>query len=409
MKNLKKHAARLALLSIVTTGICGNVSYANSTKDTISGVTQKWVTSVTPETFDVVTAGAEQVKTGAPRKESLRLESKWDKVFPKSDTVDHKKVTFVNRYGITLAADVYMPKNLGDKKISAIAVAGPFGAVKEQSSGLYAQMMAERGFIAIAFDPSFTGESGGEPRNTASPEINTEDFSAAIDYLGTLPNVDRNRIGIIGICGFGGMGLSATVSDHRVKAVVTTSMYNMSRSMGKGYKDSYTEQDRQKVYDLIANARWATVDRGGVPAGDYHEHPVNADGTVESGNRILPDVLPDNPDSVLKQFFDYYRTERGYHPRSLNSNGIWNDTVPQGFMNFDVLANIKEIAPRPVLLIAGSEAHSLYYSQDAYDALKESGTVELNIISGANHVDLYDRIDIIPFDKMAEFFTDNLK
>lgn len=324
----------------------------------------------------------------------MKLEAKWDKVFPQSDKIDHKKVTFVNHYGITIAADVYMPKNLGDKKVAALAVSGPFGAVKEQSSGLYAQTMAEKGFITVAFDPSFTGESGGEPRNTASVDINTEDFMAAVDFLGTLPNVDREKIGIIGICGWGGMGLSATAMDHRVKAVAVASMYDMSRSIGKGYKDAYTAADRQAVLDLVAKQRWATVDRGGVPVGDYHEHPV-IDGKVISGEvHMLPETLPADADAVTKQFFDYYRTERGYHQRAINSK---------------LLDHINEIAPRPVLMIAGSDAHFLYYSQDAYDEIKEQGNAELMIIPGANHVDLYDRVDVIPFDKLDAFFKANLK
>lgn len=339
----------------------------------------------------------------------MKLEAKWDKVFPQSDKIDHKKVTFVNHYGITIAADVYMPKNLGDKKVAALAVSGPFGAVKEQSSGLYAQTMAEKGFITVAFDPSFTGESGGEPRNTASVDINTEDFMAAVDFLGTLPNVDREKIGIIGICGWGGMGLSATAMDHRVKAVAVASMYDMSRSIGKGYKDAYTAADRQAVLDLVAKQRWATVDRGGVPVGDYHEHPV-IDGKVISGEvHMLPETLPADADAVTKQFFDYYRTERGYHQRAINSNGMWNDTIQQSFFNFELLDHINEIAPRPVLMIAGSDAHFLYYSQDAYDEIKEQGNVELMIIPGANHVDLYDRVDVIPFDKLDAFFKANLK
>lgn len=255
----------------------------------------------------------------------MKLEAKWDKVFPQSDKIDHKKVTFVNHYGITIAADVYMPKNLGDKKVAALAVSGPFGAVKEQSSGLYAQTMAEKGFITVAFDPSFTGESGGEPRNTASVDINTE------------------------------------------------------------------------------------VDRGGVPVGDYHEHPV-IDGKVISGEvHMLPETLPADADAVTKQFFDYYRTERGYHQRAINSNGMWNDTIQQSFFNFELLDHINEIAPRPVLMIAGSDAHFLYYSQDAYDEIKEQGNAELMIIPGANHVDLYDRVDVIPFDKLDAFFKANLK
>lgn len=328
----------------------------------------------------------------------MQLTQQWDKTFPQSNIVDHQKVTFKNRYGITLAADLYLPKNRGGKKLAALAVSGPFGAVKEQSSGLYAQTMAERGFVTLAFDPSYTGESGGEPRNVASPDINTEDFSAAVDFLGLQASVDRNRIGLIGICGFGGMSLNAAAVDKRVKAVVTTSMYDMSRVMSKGYFDKMTLEQRTKALEQISQQRWADAEKGS-PA---------------LGQRILPETKDDLakiPDPVFRpiveMYFDYYRTPRGFHKRSPNSNGAWTATGAVSFMNMPLLTYISEISPRPILLIAGENAHSRYFSEDAYKAAAEPK--ELMIIKNANHVDLYDRTDKIPFDRISEFFSKNLK
>jgi fermentation-respiration switch protein FrsA (DUF1100 family) len=322
---------------------------------------------------------------------TMQLTQEWDKTFPKSNKVDHQKVTFKNRYGITLAADLYMPKNRGSQRLAALAISGPFGAVKEQSSGLYAQTMAERGFVTVAFDPSFTGESGGEPRNVASPDINTEDFSAAVDYLGTQPFVDRKRIGIIGICGFGGMGLNAAAVDKRIKAVATTSMYDMSRTMAKGMNDSLTLEQRTQMLEQMSQQRWADTEKGS-PA---------------VGPRILPETLEGNSNPIIKEFFEYYRTQRGYHKNSANSAGAWTATTPMSFMNLPLLSYIKEISPRPILLIAGENAHSRYFSEDAYKAAAEPK--ELMIIPNANHVDLYDRMDKIPFDKLEKFFKKNLE
>lgn len=334
----------------------------------------------------------------------VELSDIWDKTFPKSDQVEHQKVTFKNRYGIILAADLYQPKNAGGK-LPAIAVSGPFGAVKEQASGLYAQTMAERGFITLAFDPSFTGESGGEMRNLASPDINTEDFSASIDFLGLLPNVDRNRIGVIGICGYSGMALTAATSDSRIKAVATASMYDMSRSMSRSYKDSYTMEQRQKVIDYLSQQRWADAENGKYALG-YHEVPFDDKGNVLKGQRILPETLPANPDPVLLAFFDYYRTPRGFHPRGVNSTTAWTATTPMSFFSFPMYANIEMISPRPILLIAGENAHSRYYSEDVHKAASEPK--ELLIVPNADHVDLYDRVDKIPFDKLAAFFKQHL-
>ncbi|MEJ8862225.1 alpha/beta hydrolase [Pseudomonas jessenii] len=322
---------------------------------------------------------------------TMNLTKEWDKTFPKSSKVDHQKVTFKNRYGITLAADLYIPKEHGAQPLPALAISGPFGAVKEQSSGLYAQTMAERGYVTLAFDPSFTGESGGEPRDVASPDINTEDFSAAVDFLGQQPLTDRKRIGIIGICGFGGMGLSAAAVDKRIKAVVTTSMYDMSRVMANGLNDSMTKEQRAQTLEQLSQQRWVDAEKG----------------TPAPGPRILPEKLSGNDGPIAEEFFAYYRTPRGYHKNAPNSNGAWTATTPLSFMNLPLLTHINEISPRPILLIAGENAHSRYFSEDAYKAAAEPK--ELLIIKDANHVDLYDRLDKIPFNKISDFFDKNLK
>ncbi|WP_251043166.1 alpha/beta hydrolase [Arthrobacter sp. ISL-69] len=318
----------------------------------------------------------------------MELTQEWDKTFPKSDQVEHEKVAFKNRYGIILAGDLYLPKNSAGGQLAALAISGPFGAVKEQSSGLYAQTMAERGYAALAFDPSYTGESAGEPRNVATPDVNTEDFSAAVDFLGQQAVVDRNRIGI---CGFGGMGLSAAAVDKRIKAVVTASMYDMSRVMGRGMNDSLTTDQRTRLLEQLSEQRWTDADND----------------STAPGPRILPEKLDADTDPVTEEFFDYYRTPRGFHENSPNSNGAWTATTPLSFMNLPLLTNIAEISPRPALLIAGEDAHSRYFSEDAYAAAAEPK--ELMIIEDANHVDLYDRADKIPFDTITEFFNNNLK
>lgn len=320
---------------------------------------------------------------------TLSLTQEWDKTFPKSDKVDHQKVTFRNRYGITLAGDLYLPKSRGSQRLPALAVGGPFGAVKEQSSGLYAQTMAERGFVTLAFDASYTGESGGEPRNVASPDINTEDFSAAVDFLGLLASVDRERIGIIGICGWGGMALNATAVDKRIKAVVASTMYDMTRVMSKGYNDSVTPEQRSQALEQLGRQRWADAEKG-TPA---YQPPYNE--------------LRGGEAQFLVEYHDYYRTSRGYHPRSVNSGNAWTQTTPLSFMNMPILTYIKEISPRPLLLIHGENAHSRYFSETAYAAAAQPK--ELLIVKGANHVDLYDQMDKISFDKMADFFGKNLK
>lgn len=336
---------------------------------------------------------------------AMQLSQDWDKTFPKSNRVDHRKVTFKNRYGITLAGDLYLPKNRGDRRLPALAVSGPFGAVKEQSSGRYAQTMAERGFVTLAFDPSFTGESGGEPRNVASPDINTEDFSAAVDFLGLQPNVARDRIGIIGICGYAGMGLTAATSDSRIKAVATASMYDMSRSISRGHQDSYTPEQRRKVLDYLGRQRWADAESGRYAVG-YHEVPFDRNGNIVKGDRVLPEVLPANADPVLAMFFDYYRTPRGFHPRSINSTSAWTATTPMSFFAFPLYSSIELISPRPMLLVAGENAHSRYYSEDVVKVASEPK--ELLIVPNADHVDLYDQMDKIPFDKLTDFFRQHL-
>ena len=317
----------------------------------------------------------------------LKLGAKWDKTFPKSAKVDHKKVSFKNRYGIALASDLYQPKGASGK-LPAIAIAGAFGAVKEQSSGLYAQTMAERGFVTLAFDPSYTGESGGEPRNVASPDINTEDFSAAVDFLGLQSSVDRERIGVIGICGWGGMALSAVAVDKRVKAVAVSTMYDMTRVMSKGYNDSMTREQRTQALEQMSRQRWQDAAKG-APA---YQPPYNE--------------LKGGEAQFLVDYHDYYRTPRGYHARAVNSGNSWTQTTPMSFMNMPILTYIAEISPRPVLLIHGEKAHSRSFSETAYAAAAQPK--ELMIIPGASHIDLYDRVDVIPFDKMTSFFKQHL-
>lgn len=337
-------------------------------------------------------AGVAAVGTGAVFHSSdaraQNMSAEWDKVFPRSTNVDHQKISFKNRYGITLVGDLYIPKSRGNDRLAAIVVTGPFGAVKEQSSGLYAQTLAERGFVTLAFDPSYTGESSGEPRNVASPDINTEDFSAAVDAIGLRPEVDRERIGGIGICGFGGLALNAVASDKRVKAVVASTMYDMSRVMSKGYNDSVTPEQRMQALEKLSQQRWVDAEKG-TPA---YQPPFNG--------------LKGGEAQFLVEYHDYYRTPRGYHPRAVNSGNSWSMTTPLSFMNMPILTYINEISPRPVLFIHGEKAHSLYFSQTAFENAAEPK--ELMIIPGAVHTDLYDKVDVIPFDKLTGFFNQYL-
>ena len=322
--------------------------------------------------------------------EKLNLTQEWDKVFPKSDKVDHKKVTFHNRYGITLAADMYTPKG-AEGKLPAIAVSGPFGAVKEQSSGLYAQKMAELGFLTLAFDPSYTGESGGTPRYVASPDINTEDFCAAVDFLSVQENADPERIGIIGICGWGGMAINAAAMDTRIKATAAMTMYDMTRVNANGYFDSENTADARYAKKQAMNARRTA---------DYKN------GTYALAGGVV-DPLPEDAPQFVKDYYGYYKTRRGYHPRSLNSNGGWNVTSSLSFMNMPILQYAGEIRSA-VLLVHGEKAHSRYFSEGAYEKLTGDNK-ELMIIPGANHVDLYDNLTVIPFEKLKSFFEEYLK
>ena len=327
--------------------------------------------------------------------EELKLTQEWDKTFAKSDKVEHSKVTFHNRYGITLAADVYKPRG-ADGELAAIAVCGPFGAVKEQASGLYAQAMAERGFLTMAFDPSFTGESGGSPRYMASPDINTEDFQAAVDYLSCREDADPERVGIIGICGWGGMALNAAALDTRIKATVASTMYDMTRVNANGYFDAEDSEAARYEKKKALNAQRIE---------DYKN------GSYALGGGVV-DPLPEDAPFYVKDYHDYYKTTRGYHARSLNSNGGWNVTGTMSFMNQPILRYSNEIRSA-VLIMHGERARSCYFSRDAYAAMMEGNPVpenkELLIIPGAVHTDLYDRPDVIPFDKLESFFRENLK
>ena len=322
--------------------------------------------------------------------EKLNLTQEWDKVFPKSDKVDHKKVTFHNRYGITLAADMYTPRGT-EGKLPAIAVSGPFGAVKEQSSGLYAQKMAELGFLTIAFDPSYTGESGGMPRYVASPDINTEDFCAAVDFLSVQENVDPERIGIIGICGWGGMALNAAAIDTRIKATAAMTMYDMTRVTANGYFDAEDSEQARFEKKKAMNAQRIE---------DYKSGSYALAGGVV-------DPLPEDAPQFVKDYYAYYKTPRGYHSRSLNSNGGWNVTSSLSFLNMPILQYSSEIRSA-VLLVHGEKAHSRYFSETAYSKLTGDNK-ELLIIPDANHTDLYDQMDIIPFEKLNAFFTEYLR
>ncbi|MDQ6531088.1 alpha/beta hydrolase [Flavobacterium sp. LHD-85] len=348
------------------------------------------ITALVALSFFVIGQALAQNKESIQKKEKMNTTEE-HYTFKLSNKVTRQKVNFKNRYGITLSGDLYLPKNADKTLLSAIAISGPFGAVKEQSSGLYANQLAEHGFAALAFDPSYTGESSGEPRNVASPDINTEDFGAAVDFLGVQKNIDREKIGIIGICGFGGFALNAAAIDKRIKAVATTSMYDMTRVMSKGYNDVVTNEQRTETLKQLGLQRWKDAENG-----------IYA----PSANN-LPQKLTGSEPQFVKEYFDYYKTSRGFHVRSINSNASWTATNPVSFMNMPILSYIQEISPRPILIIAGENAHSRYFSEDAFRAAAEPK--ELVIIPSAVHVDLYDRLDKIPFEKLQSFFLDNLK
>ena len=321
---------------------------------------------------------------------SMSMAENWDKTFPKSDKVNIEKVHFKNRYGIKLTGDLYIPKSMPKDKLAAIAISGPFGAVKEQVSGRYAQTLAERGFVTLAFDPSYTGESGGEPRDVASPDINTEDFSAAVDYLSNLKFVNPDRIGILGICGFGGFGLNAAAIDTRIKATVTVTMYDMTRVTARGYFDSMDENARYELKEKLNKQRTEDFKNG-----TYAKSPG------------LPDKLTGDEPQFVKDYVAFYKTKRGFHKRSIGSNGGWNTTSSLSLINMPILAFSDEIR-NPVLIIHGEKAHSRYFSEDAFKKLKGDNK-ELYIVPDANHTDLYDNLDKIPFDKIEAFYKESLK
>lgn len=342
-------------------------------------------------TINIVKMDAKTITLPA---EEITMTEEWDKVFPKSDKVDHRKVTFPNRYGITLVADLYIPKN-AEGPLPAIAVCGPFGAVKEQSSGLYAQELAERGFYTLAFDPSFTGESGGLPRYMTSPDINTDDFSAAVDFLITNPAVNPEAVGILGICGWGGLAINAAASDPRIKATVASTMYDMSRVTANGYFDADDSADSRNAMRKELAAQRTEDFRSGTP---------------KLGGGV-PDVLPDDAPQFLKDYHAYYKTERGYHPRSLNSNGGRNATSAIPWINFPLMSRAGEIE-NAVMIVHGEKAHSFYFGSDAYKKLTVTPGKDNNklfmVIPGASHTDLYDRKDIIPFAAIEKFFREYL-
>lgn len=315
----------------------------------------------------------------------LNITTSWDKVFPKSDKVEHSKVTFQNRFGITLVGDLYEPKK-SLKQERGIAISGPFGAVKEQSSGLYAQEMAERGFVTLAFDPSYTGESGGAPRNVASPDINTEDFQAAVDFLSNYEKVDPEKIGVIGVCGWGGMALNAAAIDTRIKATVSSTMYDMTRVTAQGYFDAVKKEERNQIRESLNAQRTEDFKNG----------------TYALAGGVIDPLPNDSPDFV-KNYHNYYKTSRGYHKRSVNSNDGWNMTSSLSFMNGKLLSYASEIR-NAVLVVHGERAHSRYFGEDAFKMLNGENK-ELIIVPGASHTDLYDQKEFIPFDKMEEFFN----
>lgn len=316
----------------------------------------------------------------------------WDKTFKLSDEVTHEKVSYPNRYGITLSADMYLPKNMDRfKKYPALVIGTPYGGVKEQGAGIYAQNMAERGFVAIAFDESFNGESGGEPRHVSSPEIFSEDFSAGVDFLGTRPFVDRNRIGAIGICGSGAFSLKAAQVDHRIKAIATASMYDMSRVIRNGWQDGMSAKERNKMLDGLGEQRWKDFENG---------TPMLPEGFPSEPTASIPEGL----DPISSEFWEYYAMERGHHPRS---HGPFTATSNMAFINFPLMNFVEDISPRPILFIMGENAHSRYFTEDAYKLAAEPK--ELVLVPGARHIDLYDRVDMIPFDKLEDFFIKVLK
>lgn len=341
-----------------------------------------------------------------PSRANLVTEAEKGYTFELNENVERTHITYDNRYGIEISADMYMPKNMNEsQKYPAIVIAGPFGAVKEQAAGLYANQLASYGFVTIAFDPSFCGESGGKTRNMASPEIFTEDYSAAVDYLGLQSFVDHDRIGAVGICGLSGMAVTAAGTDTRIKAIATASMYDMSRDMSAGHEDYYTEEQRQKIMDYLSQQRWEDAESGSSSLGP-HEVSFDEDNNPITSTSPILEELPEGTDAVTTAFFNYY-VKRAYNPRAVNFVTSWTATTPMSFFEFPLMNNIKDISPRSIMFIAGENAHSRYYSEDAYKAAGNSK--ELVIVPNADHVDLYDNMEKIPFDKLVEFFNTNLK
>lgn len=411
---MREKQKRLALVAaILITGLSSITISEAASPVTTAEVATATVTSTTgtapiiPVAPTASKTSAKEVISHMQKTSIIPLAPEQDtRVFKKDTSIIVKNVRFTDRYGYEIAGHLYLPKNFKEgHTYGAIAVSGPFGAVKEQSSGLYAQELAKHGYVTIAFDPAMTGESGGEVRDMASPDIFTEDYSAAVDFLGSLDFVDRNRIGALGICGLSGPAITAAVNDTRIKAIATTAMYDMSESIRDHYKgDYYTKDQREAVKQYLANMRWQRVDTGKEARG-LHEVPVTTDGQAVYADTLFPDVLPANADSVTKEFFNYYRG-RAYHPRAINSATAWNVLAPYGFFNFALGEHIEEISPRPILFITGDKAHSRYFSEEAY--AKAAGPKELIVVPNATHTDLYDQIDKIPFDRLIAFYDRNL-
>lgn len=397
-----KRGIALLMASAMAISVCGCGASSTTTGTTASGTTSAETASAE---ITEATENAAVETTAAEQEGDVSVNNEDTRTFEINPDIEMRKVSFQNRFGIQVVGDLYLPVNYDAQKNAAIVVSGPFGAVKEQASGLYAQQFAAMGFVALAFDPSYTGESGGEVRNVASPEMFTEDYSAAVDYLGIQDFVDRELIGAMGICGLSGMALTAASSDTRIKAVATASMYDMSRSISRGYQDSYTDEQRRQIMDFLSRQRWEDAENGSYATGP-HELAFKEDGELDINPGGFPEELPEDADSVTSAFFNYY-VKRAYHPNSVNSATAWTQTTPISFFNFPLMDNIQAISPRPIMLVAGENAHSRYYSEDVYEAAAEPK--ELVIVPDADHVDLYDNMSKIPFDQLAEFFNTNLQ
>lgn len=388
MQKFKFSLSKLAILLALTT--FGQNAFATESENTMSNMQLDNISSLSLMKNSKISALLDD-----------------QRVFKIDPTITTYKVSFINHYGFDVVGHLYLPNNFkADQKYPALVISGPFGAVKEQVSGLYAQELAKAGFVAVAFDQSFTGESSGTPRNMASPDIFTEDFSAAVDFITNLDFVDANKIGAIGICGLSGMAVTAAINDPRIKAVTVSAMYDMSKSISDHYKGVYyTKDQRNIVKEHIAKMRDQEAKLGTGIAGT-HELGVSSDGSIQSFSKMFPDELPKDADPVTTEFFNYY-VKRAFHPRSINSAMAWDATAPLGFFNFDLMANIQELAPRPILLVTGSKAHSKYFSDDVYSAAADPK--QIIVVKDATHTDLYDNMELIPFDQIINFFKGNLK